>query len=280
MKRAVTILALAASALAPLSALAAGDEERSAEDLAIDQAVAEAEKDALSPPAPLPVKHDKPLVTAPPPEGLGLGTKLGLCALVGGAAFWLVRSRLAARGERNGASKQGDKPRVLSRTAIGLRHEVVVIEVEGQRFLLGVAPGSIASLGLLPDEPVFASAAPERDSDFDDLRDRESGPGRFDADERRAVPLSESLSRLIAAARSETATPRAPVRPLISSSVQPRTRPQAQPRADVDVDELGPTRPNRAPAQPRKRAPRPAATANDTAPEGQVRGLHARRSAP
>jgi len=275
MKRVVIILALVASALAPAGARAEGASDSAAalaEDEAIDKAIAEAEREAIAPAPPLAVRRDKPLVTAPPAEGLGLAPKLALCALLAGAIFWVARKRLGGRLGPGAPTQRGDKPRVLSRTAIGLRHEVVVLEVEGQRFLLGVAPSSIASLGLLPDEPVLSSAEHEHERE----RERERVAGLINDEP--PLPMADGLARLIAASR--VATGRADGRPVASSGpLATGIHERARGLSREDVAELTPTRPTRLPQPARKRTSRPEAIGGDSAAEGQVRGL-SRRAAP
>ncbi|MFO0624217.1 MAG: flagellar biosynthetic protein FliO [Polyangiales bacterium] len=53
---------------------------------------------------------------------------------------------------------------VLRRTGLGMRNELVVVELNGQVLLLGVTPGSIQSLAVLPDEDVaHEEAAPAKE---------------------------------------------------------------------------------------------------------------------
>jgi len=53
---------------------------------------------------------------------------------------------------------------VLRRTGLGMRNELVVVELNGQVMLLGVTPGSIQSLAVLPEEELAQEeAAPTRE---------------------------------------------------------------------------------------------------------------------
>ncbi|MBL8481156.1 MAG: flagellar biosynthetic protein FliO [Rhodocyclaceae bacterium] len=74
--------------------------------------------------------------------------------------LWAIR-RL--QGTRGGAGML----RVVSACAVGARERVVVVEVERQRLVLGVAPGSVRLLTTLPQQPApsesgFAQALAER----------------------------------------------------------------------------------------------------------------------
>ncbi len=88
--------------------------------------------------------NDKPLELLAPAPSSGLGYKLLACALIVGGAAWLLKRR-------------GQKPKVaeaamsiVTRTSIGVRSELMLVTVDGQRLLLGVTPGSIARLAVLP----------------------------------------------------------------------------------------------------------------------------------
>jgi flagellar protein FliO/FliZ len=87
-------------------------------------------------------RHATPL---PGVEGLAttfLGLGLILALIFGGA--WVVR--------RLGGLPAGGKGlvRVLGGASVGTRERVVVVEVEGARLVLGVAPGRVQTLHVLP----------------------------------------------------------------------------------------------------------------------------------
>ncbi|MBL8470547.1 MAG: flagellar biosynthetic protein FliO [Rhodocyclaceae bacterium] len=80
---------------------------------------------------------------------IGLAIVLALL----GATLWAIR-RL--QGARAGAGML----RVVSACAVGARERVVVVEVEHERLVLGVAPGSVRLLATLPEK----TAAPSENS--------------------------------------------------------------------------------------------------------------------
>jgi flagellar biogenesis protein FliO len=121
-----------------------------------------------APPAPEPVKQtplavrpSKPLDLAPAPTGSRYGTALAVFALVGGAGLWLYKRKAAGR---SGAPRRTIT--ISARRAIGVRSELLVVEVDGQGLLLGVTPGNIQRLAVLPD-PAVAEAPAESDPDND-----------------------------------------------------------------------------------------------------------------
>jgi hypothetical protein len=81
---------------------------------------------------------------------------------------------------------------ILRRTPVGFRSELVVVDVEGQRFLLGVTPHSIQSLATLDSDsaseaPAMAPAASVGDK-FSAMLD--SAERRSSARERNDPPAS------------------------------------------------------------------------------------------
>lgn len=104
---------------------------------------------------PLALRSPKPLELAPEPTHSGLGWKVvAVMAILGGAAFYLHK-RVGPRRLDDGQLT------IMRRTAIGIRSELLVVNVEGQRLLLGVTPNSIQSLAVLDgdaDQSVDASA--------------------------------------------------------------------------------------------------------------------------
>ena len=81
----------------------------------------------------------------------GVGWKL----FAGAGAIALI----AWAFKKQRARKHGpERPiRVVSRTSIGVRSDLLVVEVEGQLLFLGVTPGSIQRLAVLGAEPVLAA---------------------------------------------------------------------------------------------------------------------------
>lgn len=67
------------------------------------------------------------------------------------ALAWMTRRMQGLRGVANA------ELRVRSTLAVGLKERVVIVEAQGQQFLIGVAPGQVRllqSLGAVPDAPI------------------------------------------------------------------------------------------------------------------------------
>lgn len=97
---------------------------------------------AVAPSAPLPVPH----AAAPELPGfgqlaLGLGAVLVLIVVLG----WLAR-RLPMLGPGRGPL------RVAGSLVVGSRERIVLVEVDGERVLVGVAPGMVTRLHVLEGE--------------------------------------------------------------------------------------------------------------------------------
>ena len=98
---------------------------------------------------PLNLRPTHALEPATPAPTLGLGTKLALAALIGGAAFFVYKRRSGVRPAKLSAL------RVTARASIGARTEVCVVEIDGQRLLIGVTPSSIRTLTVLTEEALI-----------------------------------------------------------------------------------------------------------------------------
>ncbi len=97
---------------------------------------------------------DKPLELAPEPASEGLMWKLlAGTALLGAAAFAMKKKGLLGKAVAKGlAHEEPPSLRVLARTTLAQKGELVVASVDGQRFLLGVTGQSIVRLAMLsPD---------------------------------------------------------------------------------------------------------------------------------
>lgn len=124
---------------------------------ALTLAPAHAEEEPIGPPAPpeptpLEVRPTKPLELAPPSTGTGIWTKLGLSALVvGGAVAFYLKKRPRSGG--------GPVPtiRITGRASIGVRSEILLVDVDGHRLVLGVTPSSVRTLSVLPADSKLAS---------------------------------------------------------------------------------------------------------------------------
>ncbi len=138
-----TALALAVSSV---TQLAAGDSPPAAPTTPPAASVAPtvaAAPASAEPATPLMLRPTKALELAPEPEHSGTGWKLvALLAILGGAAFY-VRKRWPS------VTPAAGELLIVRRATVGLRSELLVVNVEGQRLLLGVTPHSIQSLAIL-----------------------------------------------------------------------------------------------------------------------------------
>jgi flagellar protein FliO/FliZ len=110
----------------------------------------------------LPVRPSKPLSLEPaPPAGTSSAGKIMLFVvlLAGGIWVWTKRAKKAPLDS-------SAEMRVLRRTTIGVRSELLLVELEGQKLLIGVTPSSMQTLYLLPDslpeEPISEPASERR----------------------------------------------------------------------------------------------------------------------
>lgn len=133
--------------LAPAPALAAEGTEAPA-------AAADVAKEA-SPG--LPVRPSRPLVLNQEAPSSGWGFKAFAMAVVAGGAYvvWKRKKTMARPGQ------DPQVLRVVRRASVGVRSELVVVEVEGKRLFLGVTPNSINTLAVLADEDEALVTAPE-----------------------------------------------------------------------------------------------------------------------
>jgi flagellar protein FliO/FliZ len=158
---------------------------------------------SAEPATPLVLRPSKPLELAPEPAPSSVGWKVAaVLALAGGLAFYLRKGRPGARVKDGGLV-------VVRRVPVGMRSELLVVNVEGQRLLVGVTPHSIQSLAILDsDEPQPAEEAV-----------------------RASTPLGERFAAMLDSARQ--AIPReAPSRPVAVAHPAPPA-PHPEPGAPV-----------------------------------------------
>jgi flagellar biogenesis protein FliO len=95
------------------------------------------------------------------PSSSGALWKLGaLSAIIAAAAWWLKKKR----GLLGAGTAPPKTIQVLSRASVGVRTELVVVEVDGMTLLLGVTPASVSRLAILGAgeiAPAKEEAAPE-----------------------------------------------------------------------------------------------------------------------
>ncbi len=192
---------------------------------------------AIGPPAPAPAAAPTAgtplnLRPAPTPFGTGggagsLGPQLALAALIGAAGLWAWKRRARQRDAAYAA------PKILARTAVGVRSELLVVEVDGQTMLIGVTPQSIQRIAVLSavnagsatgpvliheaaDEPGFRSLWND-----DTLQDVEPPRHAFPQPQ----SLAEAAARMNAIARSAKSTA------VLNAIQQGRPRPAKGPTA-------------------------------------------------
>jgi flagellar protein FliO/FliZ len=111
---------------------------------------------------PLALRPSRPLALGQAPTHASIGWKvLAACVALAGTAFWLRRK---SQPLGTGAPAAHASLEVIRRTSVGFRSELLIVDVEGQRLLLGVTPHSIQSLAVLdgdasPDAEATAAAA-------------------------------------------------------------------------------------------------------------------------
>jgi flagellar biogenesis protein FliO len=97
---------------------------------------------------PLNLVPSKPLELAEPAPASNLGWKLGAMGLLAAAGFWAYTKKKNALPATQAAIPE---MRILRRTSVGVRSELLLVDLEGQRILLGVTPSNIQSLLIVPD---------------------------------------------------------------------------------------------------------------------------------
>ncbi len=90
---------------------------------------------ALRPPPPPPLALEEPASSG------GWWYKILLIGALGAGGWWLVR-----RGKKLRTEEPACSLRVVTRLSVGAKSEIVLVELEDQRLLLGVTPGSICRL--------------------------------------------------------------------------------------------------------------------------------------
>ena len=156
---AVFILALSAGQVPPLEAEPVAEAHAAA--VVVD---APAASERLIPAAP--AQASRPLVDRPEtgPSLGGFVVASAVVALLLGGAFWLLR-RLSRNSRLLG---RGGPVRILGRTLVGARQEILLVEAGPRVFLLGSSKDGLSPLGEFsnPDEIAALRAdAPARTSD-------------------------------------------------------------------------------------------------------------------
>jgi flagellar biogenesis protein FliO len=122
-------------------------------------AAADPVPDGPAPPAataastPLPVRPSVPLTLEPAPASPGLGWKLLALVAAAGGGVWIWKKRAGRI-----IDKRIPELRILGRTVAGPRCELLLVEIEGQRLLLGVTPQSVQNLYIIAEPPTEDAA--------------------------------------------------------------------------------------------------------------------------
>lgn len=115
---------------------------------------------------PLAARPTKPLTLAPEPASTPWGYKvLAGFGVAAAAALWI-------RNKRRMTTKTTKRSRidVLARQSVGVRSELLVVEVDGTRLFLGMTPNSIQTLSALTADEAVDAVGEETESE-DDLMD-------------------------------------------------------------------------------------------------------------
>lgn len=115
----------------------------------------------------LKLRPSTPIELEEQPSTGGWWYKLLACAFIVTGAMWLYRRRMKLKPPTDRHTMK-----ILGRTPVGVRSELLIVNIDGQKLLLGVTPGSIQRLATLADpmdEMVLAAAEPE-----DNLGDRDA----------------------------------------------------------------------------------------------------------
>ncbi|HVH43282.1 MAG TPA: flagellar biosynthetic protein FliO [Labilithrix sp.] len=112
-------------------------------------------------PTPLATRPAKPLSLANAPEHTPFGYKLlaGICVATA-AGLWLTKSR-----RKKKIASIATRIDVVGRTSLGMRSELLVVDVEGTRLLVGMTPSAIQTLAVLDSPVPEASEAAEAEAE-------------------------------------------------------------------------------------------------------------------
>ena len=229
-RRAALVIALACAviALTPTRGFAESDPPAPA---ASEQVAAPLDAPAAAPSSvpgetrPLQLRPSKPSDASSEPGGLSVWTKL-LLALVVVAAAVVVFRRRPFSAHPGDSARPTPALRVLARASVGMRTELLIVEADGQRLLLGVTPTAVQTLSVLGDTSsdlasgLSPGATVSDDDEFEPrrtaVRPFERALGRVDlgrsepasAEPARAIDsptVERSLAKLIATARADAA---------------------------------------------------------------------------
>jgi flagellar protein FliO/FliZ len=164
-------MALAAMVLTPTTAA----QELLPKDTSSPPAIAPSPLPPTPPPSPavapesatpLALRQAKPLALAQEPPHSSAGWNIAAVVVIGLATAFYFRKRRPPRRVEDAQLT------IVRRAPLGPRSELVVVNVEGQRLLLGVTPQSIQSLAVLDSDEETAPAPELEQSDAPSVNDR------------------------------------------------------------------------------------------------------------
>jgi len=120
---------------------------------------------ATPPATPLATRPSAPLTFEPSPGPSGVVIKLLVFAAAAGCGAWLWKKRSTRPVE-----KRIPDLRILGRVVAGSRSELLLVEIEGQRLLLGVTPHTVQNLYIVPDAPTDGVPAEPKGTTVDSNR--------------------------------------------------------------------------------------------------------------
>ncbi len=224
----VTAAALPAAAPAPAPAPAV----TAAVPLAAPTAAPAADGTPLATHATAPAK---PLALAPQSEGLGIGYKLLAVLAIGGAVALYLKKK---RGPKV-AGIVPSKIDILARAGLGVRSQLVVVEVEGTRLLVGMTPSAIQTLAVLQTPEDDNVAAEARASAIEDRLEQEREivrPANLGDRVRSLLGSDEPIAPpRLSAVKAATAKPKARSAPRASAAPATSRKSESVPRESREV---------------------------------------------
>ena len=177
----------------------------------------------------------KPLALAPQSEGLGIGYKLLAVLAIGGAVALYLKKK---RGPKV-AGIVPSKIDILARAGLGVRSQLVVVEVEGTRLLVGMTPSAIQTLAVLQTPEDDNVAAEARASAIEDRLEQEREivrPANLGDRVRSLLGSDEPIAPpRLSALKAATAKPKARSAPRASAAPAASRKSESVPRESREV---------------------------------------------
>ena len=177
----------------------------------------------------------KPLALAPQSEGLGIGYKLLAVLVIGGAVALYLKKK---RGPKV-AGIVPSKIDILARAGLGVRSQLVVVEVEGTRLLVGITPSAIQTLAVLQTPEDDNVAAEARASAIEDRLEQEREivrPANLGDRVRSLLGSDEPIAPpRLSALKAATAKPKARSAPRASAAPAASRKSESVPRESREV---------------------------------------------